>query len=35
MRMRTSRHPRRSYNTEPEEPDYPDGYGYEEPEDEK
>ena len=27
--------PRRSYNTEPEEPDYPDGYGYEEPEDEK
>ena len=22
--------PRRSYNTEPEEPDYPDGYGYEE-----
>lgn len=27
--------PRRSYDAEPEEPDYPDGYGYEEPEDEK
>ena len=27
--------PRRSYDAEPEEPDYPDGYGYEEPGDEK
>ncbi len=27
--------PRRAPDAEPEEPDYPDGYGYEEPEDDE